>query len=152
MKCPICGYKATCQPHDDPDGQTSFFELKGQGTGFYIDTEEENDKTVNLYICPDCGGVLTVEGNGKTANKEVEKQKRDFLETVINSVDYWSELPGKTIREKCYGVAFSILAEIDGEGGTGTPYDLIPLDEEGEPTSNIAGSLHGEFCQLERRG
>jgi predicted RNA-binding Zn-ribbon protein involved in translation (DUF1610 family) len=150
IQCPICGYEAVCRPHNDPDGQIPFFEIKSRNAGLYIDNEKGTEEPVDLFICPDCGGVITSRGNGKTANRGMEKQKKDFLEAVISSVDYWSTLPGKTIRDRCYGIAFSILAEIDGEGGTGTPYDLIPLDEKGEPASNIAGSLHGEFYELER--
>lgn len=46
-------------------------------------------------------------------NDEVREQ---FLAQVRGMIDYWDELPKKTTTERLEGLAFSILADIDGCG------------------------------------
>lgn len=44
-----------------------------------------------------------------------EEARETFLEQIKTIVDYWSELEQpKSVKDRCDGVAFSILAMIDG--------------------------------------
>lgn len=58
------------------------------------------------------------------------KSKEEMLKTFIEQVDsiawYWSQLEGKTDRERCDGVAFSIMNIFDGTcGGFPCAVDLV---------------------------
>ena len=48
-----------------------------------------------------------------------------FLDVVSASVQYWATLPGMPARERCEGVAFSILVILDGESGGFPGCDVI---------------------------
>ena len=45
-----------------------------------------------------------------TAEEVTEK----ILEHIRTMVKYWAEIPGQNIKSRCDGVAFSILAMLDG--------------------------------------
>lgn len=94
--------------------------------------------------------------------KTSEEIREEFLLSVKDSVSLWGNCEGKSDLEKCEGVAFSILALIDGVGMMPAlklvvdphPDDKEFLQKEGEnwyePGTVINDcSLHDEFCQEE---
>lgn len=46
--------------------------------------------------------------------KTTEEVRAEFLQHIRGLVDYWGEMPNRTAREKCDGLAFSILNIFDG--------------------------------------
>lgn len=64
----------------------------------------------------------------------VDEARVELLNEVREIVDYWAQLPGKTAKERCRGVAFSIFAELDGESESLPAVDLVvrphPDDKE----------------------
>jgi hypothetical protein len=46
--------------------------------------------------------------------KTAEEVKKELLDYIHNTVEYWAKQPDKTPQEKCDGLAFSILAIFDG--------------------------------------
>lgn len=74
----------------------------------------------------------------------------EIVNHVKGIVKYWASLEGKTDYEKCDGVAFSILTLLDGYSGGMPPYEVRPLDEEGNAGEDIAGSLHEQYSSLGR--
>lgn len=76
--------------------------------------------------------------------------EKEFLEHIKGTVEYWSALPGKTDYEKCNGVAFSILATLDGYSGAMPTFSIRPFDEEGKEGPDIVGSLHDQYAKLGR--
>jgi hypothetical protein len=57
-----------------------------------------------------------------------------FIEQVRGIAKYWAELPNREPKERCDGVAFSILTLIDGHSCGHPPIDMHaaphPTDEE----------------------
>lgn len=71
-----------------------------------------------------------------------------FLEKVREIIQYWSTLPKDqaSIKRRCRGVAFSILAEIDGESSSLPPFYLIPVESGTDLLNNdISGDLHNDL-------
>jgi hypothetical protein len=64
---------------------------------------------------------LEIDPDAKSA---LDESRDEFMDAVCYSIDYWIELPGKIFREKMEGAVFSILVNIDGEGGI--PPFVIP--------------------------
>jgi hypothetical protein len=78
--------------------------------------------------------------------------------------EYWSKHPsGGTIDERCHGVAFSILAALDGTGMDLPGFDLIPTPHEGDkdwyinrgenyydPETRVSYSLHDFYHGIKR--
>lgn len=53
-----------------------------------------------------------------------EEVRNQFLEHVRNVVDYWASLDNQTAKERCEGVAFSMLNIFDGS--TSLPaFDIV---------------------------
>jgi|SRR5579875_117459 len=52
--------------------------------------------------------------------------REKFRSGIRGIVDYWAMLPGKTDHERCEGVAFSILAAIDGCSAALPRFLLVP--------------------------
>lgn len=74
---------------------------------------------------------------------------KEFLEHIKHGiVEYWSNLPDKSDSEKCDGVAFSILTLLDGYSGGMPAYEVKPLDEDGNASEDISGSLHEQYAVL----
>lgn len=74
----------------------------------------------------------------KVINTEVREA---LLMSVWQDVDYWDTVDGSTQRERLQGLAFSILATLDG-CSVGIPeFSIVPMDG----TENIGGSLHEVF-------
>lgn len=48
--------------------------------------------------------------------KTAEEVRSEFLQTIAGLAAYWAGLPDKTPLERCNGLAFSILSQIDGSG------------------------------------
>jgi hypothetical protein len=78
-----------------------------------------------------------------------EELIRTFLTSIQNQIEYWERYPGVSLRRRLDGVAFSILAAIDGEQATLPHFQLIPaVHENDDPRSgNIAGELHEIFAR-----
>lgn len=82
-----------------------------------------------------------------------------FLEHVRDMANYWATTPqGGTVQERCEGVAFSILAMLDGNSGALPGFEVIPhphpTDKEYHKSAgenwfpddcDIAGALHEKF-------
>jgi hypothetical protein len=79
-----------------------------------------------------------------------ERLKNEFVEQVYNIIDYWHDLPGKTILERIEGAIFSTLVIFDGESGGLPPFAVRPIDEDGNEGADIAGYLHEVFCHKQR--
>jgi hypothetical protein len=58
--------------------------------------------------------------------KTPEEVREIFLSQVRTMCKYWAELPDKTPRERCDGLAFSILSTIDGASLDIPAFDMIP--------------------------
>ncbi len=106
---------------------------------------------------------MTMAETTNTAHELTATEIRDlFLTTIIEYVEDWGEHSEKTTREKLSGLAFSILAIIDGEAGDLPAFVLAPDQTTGdkayrhkrgqnwypEGQCDIAGSLHDEFARL----
>ena len=100
----------------------------------------------------------------------VEEVRERFLDHVHGLVDYWDrETRVQTCRERIEGVAFSILAAIDGSSVAIPGFLLVPnphkddkayqrsMGEDWFPPSpkgkvvDIAGSLHEHFAAGKRK-
>lgn len=55
-----------------------------------------------------------------------EEMRQNLLQHMKHLTEYWAILPGKTPRERCEGLAFSILNIFDGCSGSMPAFDLIP--------------------------
>lgn len=69
-------------------------------------------------------------------------EAREILLTEIwEEIAYWENVDGRACREKLQGLAFSILATLDG-CTVGVPeFSIVPMDG----IENIGGSLHEVF-------
>ncbi len=85
-----------------------------------------------------------------------------FLDHIRQMVDYWEQVPEKTLRRSLEGIAFSILVALDGEADLPV-FKVIPQPHLGDKTYhqnmgtnwwpddvNISGSLHEEFYKEEK--
>jgi hypothetical protein len=90
---------------------------------------------------------LEIDPDVKSA---LDTSRDEFVEQIGDILDYWHDLPGKTVRERMEGAVFSILVILDGENGTLPPYVVRPLDENGNEGEDIAGCLHELFCHKRR--
>jgi hypothetical protein len=95
-----------------------------------------------------------------------EEVCRQFLETVWTYIDYWHNLPDKTCRGKLEGLAFSLMAILDGVSSLPSfvvapvphPGDKkynkeegenwYPQNHESDVVCDISGSLHDEFHKI----
>jgi hypothetical protein len=84
-----------------------------------------------------------------------DEAKDKFLTRVSGYVDYWATLPGKTQRERLEGLAFSLMAILDGGASDLPGFTVKPRPHESDKeyytergenyfskTTDIAGSLH----------
>ena len=71
-----------------------------------------------------------------------EEARRRFLKTVKSIADYWAhESRAATAKEKCDGVAFSILVLLDG-GNCGNPaYTVIPTPNKDDKSYCVERGL-----------
>jgi hypothetical protein len=85
-----------------------------------------------------------------TAIKELQNE---FVDQICDKIDYWHDLPGKTIRERIEGAIFSTRVMLDGGCPYVSPFAVKPIDEDGREGEDIAGYLHELFCQktIERK-
>lgn len=93
--------------------------------------------------------------------KSREEVREEFLSHVRNIIQYWSDLPGKSVRDRVEGVAFSIMSTLDGcsmavpkfivapdPDPSDKPYhiendeDYYPENHEIDIKSDISGGLH----------
>ncbi|MGK0174050.1 MAG: hypothetical protein ACI9AT_000413 [Ulvibacter sp.] len=100
--------------------------------------------------------------------KEASEIKSEFLNHVREIVDEWESYTTKTCKEKLEGVAFSIVATIDGSSAALPAFilapapheedkqycidngeDYYPENQDGSVKGDIAGFLHDEFYQKE---
>jgi hypothetical protein len=94
-----------------------------------------------------------------------QEVREKFLKTVWRIVDFWDKEASeeRSIRERLSGVAFSILAAIDGENGSLPAFDLVCAPHENDKEyhenrgedyyppedCNISGNLHHVFKRVE---
>ena len=97
-----------------------------------------------------------------------EEVRKKFLEQVWNNIKYWDELAcEKTTKERLQGLAFSILATLDGcdidlPGFIVAPLphendkeylieneeDYFPENHENDVNADISGYLHDMFHRV----
>jgi hypothetical protein len=93
-----------------------------------------------------------------------EEVQKNFLKMVKSYVEYWRDLPGKTTKERLHGLAFGILAILDGEVADLPGFSVKPAphpDDEayckehgenwyprGDKAPDIAGDLHEVFSGM----
>ena len=85
-----------------------------------------------------------------------EEVRELFLAIIQDNARYWAELPGLTPQERCDGVAFSILAAIDGSVVGFPAVDLVlspHQDDENDAMENGAnwfkqGMVINDDCML----
>lgn len=85
----------------------------------------------------------------------VEEARAEFLKHVANMADYWLKTSGATTcREKLNGLAFSILAAIDGSAAALPGFELkAVLGDHKFPRRDIGeGRLHEEWHKYEPKG
>jgi len=82
--------------------------------------------------------------NEKITVDEADEVKQDFMNSVRNIALYWSELPNKTPKERCEGVAFSILNIFDGTSGDMPMLDIVANIDGAETVINDC-MLHEQF-------
>lgn len=154
----------------DADGNTTrWYEMNlyfvyGELDGIEITTREHLSGAVNGCI-GEAGVVVKVERERECRPFTEAEVREKFLAHVREMVRYWEDeerQPG--IRQKLEGLAFSLLALIDGEAASLPGFALIPCphpDDKafheargedyypdfspGEDVCDISGSLHSEF-------
>jgi hypothetical protein len=68
-----------------------------------------------------------------------KEEARDMvLGHVRDMARYWSSVPGKTPRERCDGLAFSMLVMIDGHSSNLPAMDLVLRPHEDDKPHHIA--------------
>lgn len=77
-----------------------------------------------------------------------EKARDEFLDSIIDCVDYWDKVDGRNQKERLSGLAFSILTLIDGCSSSNDfkGYSIYLNDCE----INKNCELHEEYCERER--
>ena len=92
--------------------------------------------------------TLTGDNTPKTETIQLARKDElalEFVQSVQQSVQYWSRqlICGEacTLQERLSGLAFSILAEIDGDGASGMCLTLRAHDGPGRSVE-ISGKLH----------
>lgn len=103
---------------------------------------------------------------GATRPWTSEEMKDEFLRLLIGLADEWARYPDKSPRERCRGLAFSILATIDGDSIAMPAIDLVlrPHEEDKEyhqeqgenwiepgTVINADAVLHEEWHGFEKR-
>ena len=98
-----------------------------------------------------------------------EEVREKFLQHCWVLIDYWENVPNKSMHDKMVGLIFSILVSLDGESA-GLPAFLVapisrpddkefliskgeswfPENDERLVNCNIAGSLHDLFLGMDR--
>jgi hypothetical protein len=63
----------------------------------------------------------------------LKETREEFLNHVRNMSNYWATLPDKTDKERCDGLAFSILVALDGMSMGICGFELIPSFHESDP-------------------
>lgn len=62
------------------------------------------------------------------SREHTQKEIQDmFLEHIRGITSYWANLPNKTPEERTNGVAFSILALLDGVSADLPAFEVIPV-------------------------
>lgn len=76
-----------------------------------------------------------------------EEIRDKFLDYVHSMADYWAEVALEherdTVRERCDGLAFSILAMIDGSNVGLPSFDVVTRPHEDDKAFAIAGLITG---------
>jgi len=82
------------------------------------------------------------------ASLEMDDARNEFLQQIKGTSEYWKK-QANSIEDACDGVAFSIMALIDGTScDYYTPLELIAKSPT-YGTHNIAGSLHDNYYKTE---
>lgn len=80
-----------------------------------------------------------------------EEIRQQLIEHIDRMVRYWADLPGdKSIEERCDGVAFSILAALDGVAAV-PPFMLMAVTEDDGVVINEDCELHSEYAEYRRK-
>ena len=68
--------------------------------------------------------------------KAVEEVQKELIGQIKCISSYWANLPNKTDKERCDGVAFSILNILDGTSSL-PAFDLLVSPHEGDKQFHI---------------
>lgn len=87
---------------------------------------------------------LAENGDIEMAGNLPEHIEKEFLAYVRSRISYWDARPNHSTCEKLEGLAFSILAALDGSAGALPAFIVAPrsLNEGIEVRGDIAGGLH----------
>ena len=61
-----------------------------------------------------------------------EEMREQFLRHLHTMADYWADLPDHSPREKCDGLAFSILVAFDGGAMSLPSMDIVMRPHKGD--------------------
>ena len=73
----------------------------------------------------------------------LDEVRENLLHHVISCIRYWHTLPGKNVRERLYGLAFSILVALDGEAGDLPGFLVIANPHPDDKGYHISGEMGG---------
>ena len=92
-----------------------------------------------------------------------EETQEIFLKKMKGVMEYWRDLPGKTLEERMFGFAFTIFSTIDGSAADVPGFRLMPDPHESDeafhkengerwfdPAVDIGGTLHDNWCRIHR--
>jgi len=80
--------------------------------------------------------------------KSVKQSKKEFLDAIKSIANYWAN-EGEDKQSACDGVAFSIMALLDGCSSRNlNGYMLMELDDKGHALDDITGELHDDYAKL----
>ena len=115
------------------------------------------------------GKTLKKQGVHTPREYTQEEMEAIFLGKVREEINRWEEMPERTVRQKLEGLALTILAILDGEGGNLPGFIVAPLTHhndkqysidkgenyypenhqiEGMVKADIAGQLHNQLFKL----
>lgn len=66
-----------------------------------------------------------------------EEIREQFLDHIRAMVNYWDSIPKETTKEKLDGLAFSILAALDGSSAGLPGFIVAPLPHQDDKQYNI---------------
>lgn len=69
--------------------------------------------------------------------KTEDEIREELLLELRCIADYWAELPGKTPKERCDGVVFSILNLVNGTSNALPAFDLLVVPHEDDKQFHI---------------
>lgn len=98
-----------------------------------------------------------------------DEVRNKFVEHCFVVLDYWENLPNKSLHEKLVGTVFSVLVTLDGESVNLPGFIVAPLphpddkeynkennenwypqNHENQVNCDISGGLHDAFIKMDK--